>query len=482
MFFLLWKGDEVVDNTRLLRQLPAVHDLVRECLGDEPEGAPPAHILTIAAREIIEEYRQKTMTTGQAPPPFPVLMEAVQNLAARQMRLDLQPVINATGVVLHTNLGRAPLCRSACQAVEAVARGYSNLELDLDQGGRGLRYNHVARLLRELTGAEAAIVVNNNAAAVLLTLQVLAKGREVIVSRGEMVEVGGSFRIPDVMVQSGAILKEVGATNKTYPRDYERAISPDTALLFKAHPSNYRVVGFTRQVECVELVSIGRTHQIPVVQDLGSGVLVDLSEYGCDYEPTVQSSLEAGVDLVTFSGDKLLGGPQAGVIVGRADLIDLIAESPLLRALRVDKMTLAALEATLREYWLHQERQSLPVLRMLSLTDSELQVRAADLKERLSAVLQDRCDISLLPGTSQVGGGALPLTDLRTTLVGLRPRENSATSLAERLRQGTPPVLVRLQEETVLLDPRTIDKTEIEALVGSVKKSLLLPRVSEEGQ
>ncbi|CEO87506.1 L-seryl-tRNA(Sec) selenium transferase (Part 2) [Syntrophaceticus schinkii] len=262
----------------------------------------------------------------------------------------MRPVINASGVVLHTNLGRAPLSDAAIKAVTNVARGYCNLEMDLDSGERGERYSHVEKLLCELTGAEAALVVNNNAGAVLLALHALAREKEVVVARGELVEIGGSFRIPEVMAQSGAVLREVGTTNRTYPRDYERAVGTDTALFLKVHPSNFRVVGFTREVMRRELVEVGRRHQIPVMEDLGSGVFVDLQQYGIDPEPTVQETLAAGIDIVTVSGDKLLGGPQAGIILGRAEMVQLLKEDPLLRALRIDKMTLAALEATLRAY------------------------------------------------------------------------------------------------------------------------------------
>jgi L-seryl-tRNA(Ser) seleniumtransferase len=347
----------------LLRRLPAVHELVNSC---ELTGCSP-QLLTTAARDVLSYWRTGIMEEGLVPPDFDILAAEVAAAAEKMMRQNLRPVVNATGVVLHTNLGRAPLSEVACQAVLDVARGYSNLEMDLDSGERGERYSHVEELLCRLTGAEAALVVNNNAGAVLLSLHALAKGKEVVVARGELVEIGGSFRIPEIMAQSGAVLREVGTTNRTNPRDYEQAISPDTALILKVHPSNFRVLGFTREVRRQELAAIGQKYQIPVMDDLGSGVLVNLQDYGIDPEPTVQDTLAAGIDLVTISGDKLLGGPQSGIILGRADLIRQLKDDQLLRVLRVDKMTLAALEATLRAYLQEDTHKNIPVLRMLSL-------------------------------------------------------------------------------------------------------------------
>ncbi|HHV35572.1 MAG TPA: L-seryl-tRNA(Sec) selenium transferase, partial [Syntrophomonadaceae bacterium] len=372
--------------------------------------------------------------------------------------------------VLHTNLGRAPLSDAACEAVLNVARGYCNLEMDLDSGERGERYSHVERLLCELSGAEAALVVNNNAGAVLLALHALASGKEVVVARGELVEIGGSFRIPEIMAQSGAVLREVGTTNRTYPRDYERALGDETALILKVHPSNFRVVGFTREVRRQELVAVGQRHQIPVMEDLGSGVLVDLQQYGIAPEPAVQETLAAGVDMVTVSGDKLLGGPQAGIILGRAELVKLLKDDPLLRALRVDKMTLAALEATLKAY-LEKNTQSVPVLRMLLMDEAELEKKALELKEMLTGTLKS-CDMILKSGISRAGGGSLPLAELPTTLVVLYPEKISATTLAERLRRGAPPVVVRLQDDGVLIDPRTILPGDEEALVKALQLAM----------
>ncbi|MGD0154133.1 MAG: L-seryl-tRNA(Sec) selenium transferase [Thermacetogeniaceae bacterium] len=456
-----------MSDAKRARQLPAVHELAKKAASGA-ERHYPLGVLTEVARDVLESWRRAILEQGQAPPELNDLVADVRRRVEAKLRLNLRPVINATGVVLHTNLGRAPLSADACAAIGRVARGYCNLEYDLETGQRGSRYSHVERLLTALTGAEAALVVNNNAAAVLLVLHSLARGREVVVSRGELVEIGGSFRIPEVMAQSGAILKEVGATNKTHPRDYERAIGPETAMLLKVHPSNYRIVGFTRQVTNEELVSLAAKHQVPVVEDLGSGALIDLHKLGVGPEPTVQDSLAAGVDIVTFSGDKLLGGPQAGLIVGRAEQLRVLKENPLLRALRVDKFTLAALEATLQAYLKEEAEQVLPVLRMLTTTPVILQRRAGQLQKQLTTRLGMSCSVSLRRGFSRVGGGALPMVELPTSLVELRLPHMSAATLSERLRQGNPPVLVRVQDDCVLLDPRTVSEEEAGLLLEAV--------------
>ncbi|MGB4216407.1 MAG: L-seryl-tRNA(Sec) selenium transferase [Thermacetogeniaceae bacterium] len=457
-----------MEKEKLLRQLPAVHELVNCC---EPLDCPP-QLLTDAARDVLSSWRSAVLSKGLVPPDIGSLAIEVRELVKKRMRSNLRPVINATGVVLHTNLGRAPLSDAACQAVLKIARGYCNLEIDLDTGKRGERYSHVEELLCRLTGAEAALVVNNNAGAVLLALHSLAQGKEVIVSRGELVEIGGAFRVPEVMAQSGAILREVGTTNRTYPRDYERAISPETALILKVHPSNFRVVGFTREAKREELVAIGRKYQLPVMEDLGSGVLVDLQQFGLDREPTVQETIQAGVDLVTISGDKLLGGPQAGIVLGRGELLQIMKENPLLRALRVDKMTLAALEATLRAYLEDSAEKTIPVLGMLSLKSEELYQRASELKELLCKALSKDCRIELRQGVSRAGGGALPVTDLPTTLVALSHPKINPSTIAERLRQGDPPVVVRLQDDELLIDPRTLFPGEVELLIKALERVL----------
>jgi len=458
-------------ETKPARQLPAVHELIKQAAAGR-ERSYPAGLLTAAARQVLAEWRRAILEQGEAPPDLDELVQEVREWAETRLRPSLRPVINATGVVLHTNLGRAPLSIEACAAIERVARSYCNLELNLQDGKRGSRYEHVERLLTTLTGAEAALVVNNNAAAVLLVLDSLARGREVVVSRGELVEIGGSFRIPEVLARSGAILKEVGTTNKTHPWDFERAIGPETAMLLKVHPSNYRIMGFTCQVADDELVSLAAKHRVIVVEDLGSGALVDLSRYGVGHEPTVQASLAAGVDIVTFSGDKLLGGPQSGLILGRAKLLRILEENQLLRALRVDKFTLAAMEATLQAYVQEEAERVLPVLQMLSVAPDRLRQQAEDLLKLLAGRLGSECAIALRKGCSRVGGGALPLEELPTTLVELCPVRLTAARLAECLRRGDPPVLTHIQENCVLIDPRTLRVDEAETLVEAVAAAL----------
>ncbi|MBI1921431.1 MAG: L-seryl-tRNA(Sec) selenium transferase [Geobacter sp.] len=383
----------------------------------------------------------------------------------------LRRVVNGAGVVVHTNLGRSPLPEEVRQALDDVAFGYSNLEFDLEKGERGSRYSHVEGILCELTGAEAALVVNNNAAAVLLALSSLAAGKEAIVSRGELVEIGGSFRIPDVMRQSGVALREVGTTNRTHPRDYRGAITPETGLLLKVHCSNFAVVGFTAEVSMTEMVVIGRESSIPVMADAGSGNLIDLSQIGLAYEPTVQDYLKAGVDVVTFSGDKLLGGPQAGLIVGSRKCIEPMKKHPLLRALRIDKLTLAALEGTLRLY--RDERaalRSIPTLRMLAASEEEITNRGRRFLRRLRAGLSEAVSLELVKGTSQVGGGALPLQNIPTRLISVRVAGLTPQELEGRLRQREIPVIGRIQKDLFLLDLRTLFDRDIPVLTEAFRE------------
>ncbi|MDP3058865.1 MAG: L-seryl-tRNA(Sec) selenium transferase, partial [bacterium] len=389
------------------------------------------------------------------------LVDKVGQRVLAKRRPSLRRVINATGVPLHTNLGRAPLAEEALEAIIQVAKGYSTLEYDLTNGTRGSRQDHISSVLSQITGAEDAIVVNNNAAAVLIVLSALAKGKEVIVSRGQLVEVGGSFRIPEVMEQGGAILKEVGTTNKTHPVDYLRAISEKTALLLKVHTSNYRVVGFTSEVSTGDLVHLAHQNDLLAIEDLGSGILV-----GGFGEPTVQESIAAGMDIVTFSGDKLLGGPQAGLIVGKKSLIEQIRHHPLARALRVDKMTLAALEVTLKMYK-HQEkvRHVIPILKMISYNQTELKAMAEDLAVELGHIEQLKVKVFECAGV--VGGGSLPTVVLPGYAVAL-DAPCSATELERRLRFSTTPIIARILHDHVVLDPRTIlpqERAEIVKLV-----------------
>lgn len=459
-----------------LRRLPAVHRLLELPRVEgliQHYGRP---LVTGAASRVLDELRGRILA-GETPPEEELDLETLARRLAEELARREQPnfrrVINGTGVVIHTNLGRSLLLPEAEAALATAARRYSNLEFDLEQGERGSRYAHVEGLLRELTGAEAAMVVNNNAAAVLLVLSALAAGGEVIVSRGQMVEIGGSFRIPDVMAQSGARLVEVGTTNKTHRRDYEQAITENTALLLKVHTSNYRIIGFTAEVGLPELVALGREHGIPVVEDLGSGSLVDLTPYGLPPEPTVPDVIATGIDLVTFSGDKLLGGPQAGIICGRREWVERCRRHPLNRAVRIDKFTVAALEATLLAYRNPEHAlRRIPTLKMLTTPADELARRAEQLAESLAARLAKRAEIAVQPENSQVGGGAMPEALLPTSLVTVRPLEGSAQVLADRLRRGEPPVVGRLIQDALAFDPRTLLPGDEEEIAELLEKAL----------
>jgi L-seryl-tRNA(Ser) seleniumtransferase len=407
--------------------------------------------------------------------PEGIWQEAGQRLKSKTA-YHLRRVVNGTGVVIHTNLGRSLLAPQVVAQMEAVARYYSNLEYDLDRGERGSRYSHVEGLLLELTGAEAALVVNNNAAAVLLALDSLARGREVVVSRGQLIEIGGSFRIPEVMSRSGAILREVGTTNKTHMRDYENALSDRTALLLKVHTSNFRLLGFTAEVSLERLVGLGRTHRIPVMEDLGSGSLLDLSPFGLEKEPTVQEAVRSGADLVSFSGDKLLGGPQAGIIVGREAMIQLLRRNPLNRALRIDKLTLAALEATLHLYRRRdQALREIPTLRMLSLALPEIHRRARRWLRLLRQAIGSEIRIELTLTQSQVGGGALPLSTPDSYALVLTPRTGTITALEKHLRSREIPVIGRIEKERLLLDLRTLQEDDRPALLRGLKEWISRP-------
>ena len=428
-----------------LRDLPSVDRL----LADEVLAAAPRPLATTAARTAVEQAR-KTIQAGGEPGD---LVEAARAELERLVSPALRRVLNATGVIVHTNLGRAPLPPAALARAVDVGGSYSNLELDLASGSRGSRQDHVADALRRLTGAEAALVVNNNAAAVLLALAALADGREVVVSRGELVEIGDGFRIPDVLSRSGARMVEVGTTNRTRVVDYERAIGPDTALLLRVHQSNYRIVGFTESVPTRELAQISRRAGLWLVDDLGSGALADVGD-----EPTAASSLAAGADLVCFSGDKLLGGPQAGIVVGRAELVERLRRHPLQRALRADKLTLAALEGTLA---LHQDperaRAQIPVLRMLDEPVERVRERA----ERLAGLVGGDVEETV----ARVGGGALPLAELTSAACAIEE------ALAAPLRLGDPPVLGIVRDGRLLLDARTLTDTEVDEAARAVLKA-----------
>ena len=422
-----------------------------------PSTTPlPRAIVVDAVRTVVEAARRRARRTKTVPSEAEIVAACEDELRRRRANL-LRPVINATGVVLHTNLGRAPLSDAAIDAVVAVARGYSNLEFDTTLGRRGDRYVHVEPLLAVLAGAEAALVVNNNAAAVLLVCSALAKDREVVISRGELIEIGGEFRIPDILESSGARLREVGTTNRTHGRDYDRAIGERTAFVLKVHPSNYRVVGFTTAPDVAELAAIAHGKGVPLVYDVGSGLV---GRTFAD-EPVVGTAIADGADLVCFSGDKLFGGPQAGVVVGSAELVAPLRSHPLLRALRPDKMQLAALSATVAQY-LHDAPGDLPVWRML---DTDVAVRARKLAKALSGA---GYDAAVVDGESVAGGGSLPGHSVPTTLVRIRRDGTTAKLLAARLREADPPVVVRVEQGAVLIDLRTVMPDQDAVLVGAL--------------
>jgi len=399
--------------------------------------------------------------------------------AQRAGVFSLRPVINATGVVLHTNLGRALMSPLALERLTAVGAAYANLELDLATKERGSRYSHVEGLLARLTGAEDALVVNNNAAAVLLALETLAHGREVVVSRGELIEIGGEFRIPDIMLRSGAVLREVGTTNRTHLRDYAEAITPNTGLLLKVHTSNYRVVGFTADVPSRELVELGRACGVPVMEDLGSGSLVDLRSYGFPYEPTVPETVAAGVDLVSFSGDKLLGGPQAGVVVGTRAIVTRLKKNPWNRALRIDKFTVAALEATLYAYEAGTALETVPTLRLLTEPLARVRSRARAVLRRLPPATRARLAARVVDDRAQVGGGALPTVELPTAALAIGDGPTDAMSLDARLREGDPPVVGRIVDDRLLLDCRTVLPHQVVGLARALAAAAGLDRRNE---
>ena len=405
---------------------------------------------------------------GEGPPGIDDIAAGVARQASRDGRVRPQPVINATGVIIHTNLGRAPLSEEATEAMQAAADRYTDLELDLDDGHRGSRQAHLQPVLRQLTGAEASLVVNNNASAVLLGLTAIAQGKEVIVSRGEAVEIGGGFRVPDVLAQSGARLVEVGATNRTYASDYEAAIGPDTGALLKVHASNFRIEGFTHACDLRDLAELGRRHNLPVLHDVGSGCLLATEQFGLAHEPTPQESIADGADLAFFSGDKLLGGPQAGIVVGKADLVRRLERHPLARAMRIDKLSLAALTATLLHYLKEEAPRKVPVWQMVGNPLQQIRERAEEWRAQIGDMA------SLCQGLSTIGGGSLPGETLPTWLVALDCPQASggAQAMMARLRAARPPIIARIEQDRVLLDPRTVPFDEEELLLRGVRDVL----------
>jgi L-seryl-tRNA(Ser) seleniumtransferase len=453
-----------MSNPRL-RDLPSVDRLLAE-QAVQPLIATYGRPATVdALRRALDRAREQIRVGGDAAVPA-ALVVWTQDWLAERLAPTLQPVINATGVIIHTNLGRAPLSAAAQRAVEAIGRGYSTLEYDLEHGQRGHRTDHAERLLCELTGAESALVVNNNAGAVLLALTGLAQGRGVVISRGQLVEIGGGFRVPDVMVQSGARLIEVGTTNRTHTRDYADAVTAreDAALILRAHHSNFRIVGFTAEPSLSELTALGAEHDLPVVDDLGSGALLDTGQFGLIHEPMVQESVAAGADVVCFSGDKLLGGPQAGILVGRGAALDLLKRHPLARALRADKLCLAGLQATLLAYLRGDAVEEIPVWQAIAMPLEELERRACRWRRQLG---RDGIAADVVDGYSTVGGGSLPGEVLPTKLLALRDASPDLTAAA--LRAAEPPVVARIEGDRLVLDPRTVAPDEERSLMAVLK-------------
>ena len=448
--------------TSRLRSLPSIDAVLQQEPVQELVATYSHEAVVTMVRRHLDRIRD-SLSGGDPVPDIARIVESVCAEASLQWTTGPRRVINATGVVLHTNLGRAPLSKLALQAMNDAASGYSDLEFELQRGQRGSRQAHVNSLITQISGAEAALVVNNNASAVMLGLAALAKNKEVIVSRGEAVEIGGGFRIPGVLAQSGARLVEVGATNRTYVSDYESAISEETGAILKVHASNFRILGFTHSVETTDLVALGRERNLPVLHDLGSGCLLDVSQFGLAYEPTVQDSISAGCGLSFFSGDKLLGGPQAGIIAGRKDLVQKLAAHPLARAVRIDKLSLSALAATLLHYLREEAVTEIPVWRMISASESHLKERALALQGAIGP------KASIAPGRSTIGGGSLPGETLPTWLVAL---DGNPDALADALRQADPPAIGRIEDDKLVLDPRTIMAEEEDAVVNAVRLAM----------
>lgn len=454
----------------LLSSLPKVDSILMDEKITDIEKIP-RNLIVEAIREIIDEFRDGVLKEIIKDYTYEDIIEKVLLRINEKNSPHFKRVINATGTVLHTNLGRAVLAKAALEAVISISEGYNNLEFDLDKGVRGSRYSHVEDLICKITGAEAAVVVNNNAAAVMLVLSTLSKDKEAIVSRGQLVEIGGSFRIPSVMEQSGAKLVEVGTTNRTHLFDYERAITDNTGVILKVHQSNYKILGFTEEVEIEELVNLGKISNIPVVEDIGSGVFIDVTKYGLKYEPTVQNSINKGIDIVTFSGDKMLGGPQAGIIAGKKKYIDMMKKNQLTRALRIDKLTLAALEATLRIY-LDEEQaiRQIPGLAMLTKSQELLKKDAYRLAKMFRSNLGPMVKVEVLEDYSQVGGGAMPLESMDTYVVALTPNTISLDKLEGNLRKYKTPIIVRINKDKMIFDVRTIFVEEYKVIVQALRE------------
>lgn len=465
-------------DKNLFRYIPKVDDLLNNAEINKALQNVPRKLVLNSIREELdlfrEEIRENRLNEDETIRRNEQIIDKILCRIDKKNSYALRRVINGTGIVIHTNIGRSLISKEVMENVVEIATNYSNLEYDITTGERGSRYSHLKGIITEITGAEDAMVVNNNAAAVMLVLSTLAKGREVIVSRGELIEIGGSFRIPDVMEESGATLKAVGTTNKTHLEDYENAINENTAGLLKVHTSNYRILGFTSSVSSEELYPLKVKYNLPLIEDLGSGVLIDLSKYGLEYEPTVQDSINKGVDIVTFSGDKLLGGPQAGIIVGKKEYIDRMKKNPLTRAFRVDKFTISALEATFRLYLDEKDAvEKIPTLRMLSMGVVELEKRAKELFDKIvKSVDNEISNMEIVDSFSEVGGGSLPLERIPTKCIRISFNEYGIADFERALREFRIPIIARVYKNSLYLDLRTIQDEEYDILAEGIHYGL----------
>lgn len=465
-----------MDKKKLFSKLPSVDEVLGDIKIIDILKQFPRNLVLEAIREVIDINRKTIINLKECEDSFDISFDDIVNKSVYRSKLkyelSLKKVINATGVVIHTNLGRSLLSESIKDDLMNTAFRYSNLEYDISSGERGSRYSHLTETIKRLTGAEDVLVVNNNAAAVLLVLSTLSENKEVIVSRGELVEVGGSFRIPSIMKLSGAKLVEVGATNKTHLSDYEESITDETSALMKVHTSNYKILGFTENVEIKDLKRLGEKYNLPIIEDLGSGVFIDLSKYGLSYEPMVVDSLKNGADIVTFSGDKMLGGPQAGIIVGKKEYIDKMKKNQLTRALRVDKLTICALEATLRLYLDETKAiNNIPTLRMLTYSIEELETRAKNLYNKIVNIKID-ANVNIEDGLSQVGGGSMPLETIKTKVIAIKPNNMNVSSLEKKLRLSDEHIIARVYDNKYILDLRTIFDEEFDIIAKELKNAL----------
>ncbi len=460
-----------MDKNAILRNIPKIDEVLQDEQLLSFYEDTSREMIREAARETIEEIRAAVLDGNVEPSCMEKtnVIEAIMEKIEEKKKKSLVRTINATGVVLHTNLGRALMSKSVAEAVANTAMYYSNLEYDLDKGGRGSRHDHVEKIITKITGAEAAMVVNNNAAATMLCLSVMGSGKEVVVSRGELVEIGGSFRVPDIMEQSGCILKEIGTTNKTKVEDYWNAISEETGAILKVHTSNYKILGFTEEATLDELVELGKEHELPVIYDMGSGLMIDLKGYGVT-EPTVKECLDTGIDIILFSGDKLLGGPQGGIIVGKKEYIDKMKKHQLARVIRMDKMSLAAMESTFREYISEETaKKEIPTLRMLTSTYDELIIRAGDLAKQLSKEVEN---MSFEPEETygQVGGGSAPTVLLKGAGVAITSGKISSEKLERKLRENSIPIITRISKDKLYIEMRTVTEEEEIIIIEALKK------------